>query len=110
VDDDYVDSEIIGLCGPLLEVKNDPTDLSVGRRTVHLPHFTVRQFLLRQLPTPDWVQQNDRLQISYGKVQNTVLAKACLQYVSVRQVWGDSSYGPPSLGLSLRSYAATAWH
>jgi hypothetical protein len=110
VDDDYVDSEIIGLCGPLLEVRNDPADPSVGRRTVHLPHFTVRQFLLRQLPTPDSIQQNDRLQISYEKVQNTVLAKACLQYVSLRQVWGDGSYDPSSLGLSLRSYAATAWH
>ncbi|KAJ0132111.1 hypothetical protein HZ326_24798 [Fusarium oxysporum f. sp. albedinis] len=110
VDDDYVNSEIIGLCGPLLEVRNDPTDPSVGRRTVHLPHFTVRQFLLRQLPTPDWIQQNNRLQISHEKVQNTVLAKACLQYVSLRQVWGDGSYDPSSLGLSLRSYAATAWH
>ncbi|RBA11145.1 hypothetical protein FPRO05_04318 [Fusarium proliferatum] len=110
VDDDYVDSEIIGLCGPLLEIRNDPTDPSVGRRTVHLPHFTVRQFLLRQLPIPDWIQQNNRLQISYEKVQNTVLAKACLQYVSLHQVWGDGSYDPSSLGLSLRSYAATAWH
>ncbi|KAF9770533.1 hypothetical protein IL306_011902, partial [Fusarium sp. DS 682] len=97
VDDDYVDSEIIGLCGPLLEVRNDPTDPSVGRRTVHLLHFTVRQFLLRQLPTPDWIQQNNRLQISHEKVQNTVLAKACLQYVSLRQVWGDGSYDPSSL-------------
>ncbi|EXK49790.1 hypothetical protein FOMG_02270 [Fusarium oxysporum f. sp. melonis 26406] len=109
VDDDYVDSEIIGLCGPLLEIKNDPTDPFVGRRTLHLQHFTVREFLLRQLPTPDWIQQNNRLQSSYEKVQNTVLAKACLQYVSLRQVWGDGSYDP-SLGLSLRSYAATAWH
>jgi hypothetical protein len=50
------------------------------------------------------------LQSSYKKVQNTVLAKACLQYVSLRQVWGDGSYDPSSLGLSLRSYAATAWH
>ncbi|CVL07334.1 uncharacterized protein FMAN_15398 [Fusarium mangiferae] len=98
VDDDYVDSEIIGLCGPLLEVKNDPTNPSVGQRTVHLPHFTVRQFLLHQLPTPDWTQQNNRLQLSHEKVQNAVLAKACLHY------------DPSSLGLSLRSYAATAWH
>ncbi|KAH7201269.1 hypothetical protein DER44DRAFT_869800 [Fusarium oxysporum] len=108
--DDHVDSKIIGICGPLLEAKNDPTDRSVGRRTVHLPHFTVRQFLPHQLPRPDWVQQNDCLQISYEKIQNTVLAKPCLQYVSLRQIWGDGSYDPPSLGLSLRSYAATAWH
>ncbi|KAI8689143.1 hypothetical protein NCS55_00170400 [Fusarium keratoplasticum] len=58
VDDDYVNSEIVGLCGPLLEVRNDPADPSLGRRTVHLPHFSVRQYL-RQLPTPDWIRQND---------------------------------------------------
>ncbi|KAM6517223.1 hypothetical protein FSOLCH5_008186 [Fusarium solani] len=52
VNDEYVNGGIVGLCGPLLEVRNDPTDPSVGRRTVHLPHFSVRQFLLRQLPTP----------------------------------------------------------
>ncbi|KAJ4190509.1 hypothetical protein NW767_011337 [Fusarium falciforme] len=111
VDDDYVDSEIVGLCGPLLEVRNDPADPSPGRRTVHLPHFSVRQYLLRQLPTPGWIRQNDRLQISHEKLQNTVLAKACLQYVSLRQVWDGVLYDSPSpLGVSFRRYAATTWH
>ncbi|KAK7419579.1 hypothetical protein QQZ08_010792 [Neonectria magnoliae] len=111
VDDDYVNSEIVGLCGPLLEVRNDPADPSPGRRTVHLPHFSVRQYLLCQLPTPGWIRQNDRLQISHEKLQNTVLAKACLQYVSLRQVWDGIVYdSPPPLGVSFRRYAATTWH
>ncbi|RTE68952.1 hypothetical protein BHE90_016671 [Fusarium euwallaceae] len=104
VDDEYVDSGIVGLCGPLLEVKNDPADPSPGRRTVHLPHFSVRQYLLCQLPVPGWILQNDRLQVSHEKLQNTVLAKACLQYVNLRQVWDcvlDDS--PPPLGVSFRS-------
>ncbi|KAM6513853.1 hypothetical protein FALCPG4_015060 [Fusarium falciforme] len=111
VDDEYVDSGIVGLCGPLLEVRNDPADPSPGRRTVHLPHFSVRQYLLCQLPVPGWILQNDRLQVSHEKLQNTVLAKACLQYVNLRQVWDcvlDDS--PPPLGVSFRRYAATTWH
>ncbi|KAM6517781.1 hypothetical protein FSOLCH5_006549 [Fusarium solani] len=111
VDDEYVNSGIVGLCGPLLEVRNDPADPSPGRRTVHLPHFSVRQYLLCQLPTPGWIRQNDRLQISHEKLQNTVLAKACLQYVSLRQVWdGVLHNSPPPLGVSFRRYAATTWH
>ncbi|KAM0416002.1 hypothetical protein ACHAPT_013029 [Fusarium lateritium] len=111
VDNKYVDSGIVGLCGPLLEVRNNPADPSPGRRTVHLPHFSVRQYLLCQLPVPGWILQNDRLQLSHEKLQNTVLAKACLQYVNLRQVWDyvlDDS--PPPLGVSFRRYAATTWH
>ncbi|WAO96991.1 Hypothetical protein NCS54_01468900 [Fusarium falciforme] len=109
--DDYVNSEIVGLCGPLLEVRNDPADPSPDRRTVHLPHFSVRQYLLRQLPTPGWIRQNDRLQISHEKLQNTILAKACLQYISLRQVWDGVLYDSPTpLGVSFRRYAATTWH
>ncbi|KAI8653627.1 hypothetical protein NCS56_01317100 [Fusarium sp. Ph1] len=109
VDDDYVNSEIVDPCGPLLEVRNDSTDPSPGRRTVHLPHFSVRQYLLHQLPTPGWIQQNDRLQISHEKLQNTVLAKACLQYISLRQVWDGVGHDSP-LSQSFRRYAATTWH
>jgi hypothetical protein len=35
VDIDYVDTEIVGLCGPLLEVRVEPSIPSVGQRTVH---------------------------------------------------------------------------
>ncbi|KAJ6439237.1 ankyrin repeat domain-containing protein 52 [Purpureocillium lavendulum] len=111
VDDAFVNSEIIGLCGPLLEVRNDPIDPSPSRRTVHLPHFSVRQYLLYQLPTPGWIRQNDTLRTSYEQLQNTLLAKACLQYVSFRQVWEDIPHDSlPSTGMSFRSYAATTWY
>ncbi|KAM3428024.1 hypothetical protein MY4824_009090 [Beauveria thailandica] len=110
VDDDYVNTEIVGLCGPLLEVRNNPIDPSPGRRTVHLPHFSVRQYLLCQLPTSGRIRHNDRLQISYEQLQNTLLAKACLQYVSLRQVWEVVPHDSPPLGVSFRSYAATTWY
>lgn len=89
-------------------MRNDPIDPSPSRRTVHLPHFSVRQYLLYQLPTPGWIRQNDNLRTSYEQLQNTLLAKACLQYVSSGQVWEDIPYDSlPSTGMSFRSYAAT---
>jgi ankyrin repeat protein len=111
VDDYYISTEILGLCGPLVEVRNDPSNPSAGQRTVHLPHFSVKQYLLYHLPMPGWVQHNDRLQTSHERFQNTVLAKACLQYVSLRQVWNDAlRHSPHPLGVSFRRYAATTWH
>ncbi|KAH6982389.1 ankyrin-1 [Ilyonectria destructans] len=61
VDDDYINSEIVGLCSSLLEVRSESLDLSAGQRTVHLPHFTVRQCLLCNLPIPGCIRQNERL-------------------------------------------------
>ncbi|KAF5669918.1 ankyrin repeat domain-containing protein [Fusarium denticulatum] len=111
VDDHYVNTEIVGLCGPLVEVRNDPSNASAGQQTVHLPHFSVKQYLLYHLPMPGWILHNDRLQTPHEKIQNTVLAKACLQYVSLRQVWDGALHDSPHpLSVSFRRYAATAWH
>ncbi|KAL6406010.1 hypothetical protein AUP68_10568 [Ilyonectria robusta] len=49
VDDDYINSGIVGLCGPLLEVRSQHSDTSAGLRTVHLTHFSVKQYLLSSL-------------------------------------------------------------
>jgi hypothetical protein len=111
VDDHYVNTEIVGLCGPLVEVRNDPSNHSAGQRTVHLLHFSVKQYLLYHLPMPGWILENDRLQTSHEKLQNTMLAKACLQYISLRQVWNAALHDSPHpLGVSFRRYAATTWH
>ncbi|EXL60700.1 hypothetical protein FOCG_03523 [Fusarium oxysporum f. sp. radicis-lycopersici 26381] len=111
VDDHYINTEIVGLCGPLVEVRNDPSNPSAGQRTVHLPHFSIKQYLLHHLPMPGWIPHNDHLKTSHERFQNTVLAKACLQYISLRQVWdGALPDIPYPLGVSFRRYAATTWH
>ncbi|KAJ6439209.1 reverse transcriptase [Purpureocillium lavendulum] len=107
---DYIDSEIIRPCGPLLEVRNDRTDPAPDRQTVHLTHFSVQQFLLRKQPGPDWIQQNGDLRVSQ-RLQNTMLAQACLTYVSLRHVWEDASDAfTSSFAASFRHYAATTWY
>ncbi|KAI3579751.1 ankyrin repeat-containing domain protein, partial [Fusarium oxysporum f. sp. albedinis] len=111
VDDHYVNTEIVGLCGPLVEVRNASSNRFAGQRTVHLPHFSVKQYLLYHLPTPGWILRNSNLHTSCERFQNTVLAKACLQYISLRQVWDGALHDSPhSLSVSFRRYAATTWH
>ncbi|KAH7215411.1 prion-inhibition and propagation-domain-containing protein [Fusarium oxysporum] len=110
VDDEYIKSEIIGLCGPLLEVRKGSTGSSPGRRTVHLPHFSVRQYLLCNLPTPGWIYHENMLQTSQEKMQNTLLARACLQYIFLPKIWQNIPDDSLSLGVSLREYAATTFH
>ncbi|QPC57799.1 hypothetical protein HYE67_000030 [Fusarium culmorum] len=110
VDDEYIKSEVIGLCGPLLEVRKGSPGSSPGRRTVHLPHFSVRQYLLCNLPTPGWIYNENMLQTSQEKIQNTLLARACLQYICLPQIWQNMPDDSPSLGISLREYAATTFH
>ncbi|KAJ3550317.1 hypothetical protein NM208_g41 [Fusarium decemcellulare] len=107
VDDDYVDTEIVGLCGPLIQVRSQQADLYIGQQTVHLTHFSVKQFLLLNLPTPGLVSINDDLRAEY---QNTLLAKACLFYIKFRRTWAETMGHPSSLGNKLRNYASGSWH
>ncbi|CAH0020242.1 unnamed protein product [Clonostachys rhizophaga] len=110
VDDEYIKSEIIGLCSPLLEVTNRNTESTPGRRTVQLSHFSVHQYLLWKLPSPSWIYQENMLQISQEKIQNTLLAKACVQYLRLPQIWKKTPDDSLSIGVSLRDYAATTLH
>ncbi|KAG7116167.1 Vegetative incompatibility protein HET-E-1 like [Verticillium longisporum] len=75
IDDDYISSEIVKLCGPLVEVRGPRP--AAGARIVHLAHFTVREFLFRQLPTGN-IWQKETLRASNECVQNTILARSCL--------------------------------
>ncbi|KAH6979058.1 ankyrin repeat-containing domain protein [Fusarium venenatum] len=98
-DNEYIRTEIVGLCGPLLEVKN---------MFVHIPHFSVRQYLGQHLPLPSWIHQNGQLQSSYEAYHHIVIARACLQYFNQSQVW-QKSYNTNLAGRSLRRYAAGTW-
>ncbi|GJC90580.1 hypothetical protein ColLi_13418 [Colletotrichum liriopes] len=51
VDDEYVESEILGLCGSLIEVRGTSSESSAGSRKIHLDHFSVKQYLLCKIPS-----------------------------------------------------------
>ncbi len=46
IDDDYINSEIIDICGDLVEVRAEKAGDGAGSRTIHLIHLSVREFLL----------------------------------------------------------------
>lgn len=116
IDQEYLDSEITHLCGPLLDVSDEIEHQSVGDRKISLPHFSVRQYLLAHLPIPGFLQQNSiLLNVPREKLQNNCLAMSCLKYIKLGRVWheADSNGNDPDrerLSIALRTYAATFWH
>ncbi|KAF5685730.1 ankyrin protein [Fusarium denticulatum] len=108
VDDDYITGEILGLCGPLVEVHNDGENSSPEYRTLHVPHFSVRQYLVEHLPAPLWMQPKDIINMECEMIHHTAIARSCIRYLSLPQVWEedeDRNLYPKSLLF----YAAFVW-
>ncbi|CAI6098822.1 unnamed protein product [Clonostachys chloroleuca] len=116
IDDDYIESEIIGLCGTLLEIRNSPANSAPADRTLHIPHFSVREYLLSKLPIPSFIGGyefvEEFLNANCEKLHHTLLARACVQYISLTQVWDNSQYlsDDPLPSAAFREYAATRWY
>ncbi|KAH7123389.1 hypothetical protein B0J13DRAFT_531505 [Dactylonectria estremocensis] len=112
IDEDYIDSEIMDLCGSLLEVRSTPSEPSAGLRTVHLTHFSVKQYLLCNIPAQGKrLLANESLRASNEAIESTVLAKLCLRYINFPRVWHGTlqeQMGP--LEKSFRDYAAGLWY
>ncbi|CAG9986134.1 unnamed protein product [Clonostachys byssicola] len=123
-DEDYINTEILDLCGSLIEVRQGQRDASNQNMTVHVTHFSVRQYLLQKISgTIQVLGANGRLQASNEVLENTLLAKRCLQYIQFSGMWSEvkhgmefsrfascvkhSSTGPP--GKQFREYAADSW-
>ncbi|RYP93534.1 hypothetical protein DL770_000418 [Monosporascus sp. CRB-9-2] len=87
VDQAYIDSEILGLCGPFLKVRCNPTDPSPELGTIHLAHFSVKQYLLCNITARGDLLANESLRASNEAIKSTVLAKLCLRYINFRRVW-----------------------
>ncbi|KAK1985680.1 prion-inhibition and propagation-domain-containing protein, partial [Colletotrichum cereale] len=110
VDDDYVDSEILGLCGSLIEVRGSLSP--AGLREVHLAHFSVKQYLLFKIPSCGVVLlANEKLRAFNESIEGTALAKLCLQYIRFPRVWdGSLDNEKEQVGVSFRNYAAEYWY
>ncbi|KAL2192536.1 ankyrin-1 [Corynascus similis CBS 632.67] len=80
IDYESINIAILEPCGPLIEVRGSYPGSVAGSRTVHLAHFTVREFLVRRLPT-GCIWSNKNLRASNEHIQHTILAKSCLEYL-----------------------------
>ncbi|KAK3933616.1 ankyrin repeat-containing domain protein, partial [Diplogelasinospora grovesii] len=111
IDQDFVDSGIIGLCGSLLEVRSNSSELSVGLRTVHLAHFSVRQYFVAKMSPPaGTLVTNERLRFSNEAIHSGILGQLCLRYVNFRSVWKPLQVESCEVKRSFRDYAAGSWY
>ena len=112
IDEDYVSSEILGLCGSLLETQKVAPKQDLGSMTIHLAHFSVKQYILCNMPAQGGLLMvNERLRASNETFQSNVLAKLCLRYLNFQNVWQASfqlQSGP--IKQTFRDYAAGSWY
>ncbi|KAF3074397.1 Ankyrin-1 [Trichoderma lentiforme] len=112
IDDEYVNSEILGIGGSLLSIRKSSIMLDPRVDTVRLTHFSVKQyFLSHDSTTGNTLQANEKLRSSNERTENITLAQLCLWYIHYEQIWqfeneqdSDQVQGP------FRDYAAGYWH
>lgn len=112
IDEDYIHSEILGLYGSLLETRKAVAKQDLGLMTIHLAHFSVKQYILYHMPVREGLLMgNERLRASSETFQNNLLAKLYLRYLNFRSVWQESLQFQSDLGRRpFRDYAARSWH
>lgn len=113
IDDEYINGEIIDICGCLLEVRKEDAEDPAGSRTIHLIHPSVRDFLLSALsPSPQLVLHHSLLsdQAIDRSGQHNYLAKVCLTYLNYGDVWKRSHLDQDlKQNYSFYNYAANYW-
>ncbi|CAI7670194.1 unnamed protein product [Penicillium palitans] len=112
INENYIRTEMMELCGSLIDIRSPEGECDPGSRTVHLAHFTVKEYLLCNLPVQGrLLRLNSRLKFSTEGMENTLAAKMCLCYVDCEEVWQETSEeGRAQVLGSFRDYAARSWY
>ncbi|KAI0450083.1 prion-inhibition and propagation-domain-containing protein [Xylaria acuta] len=102
IDEIYVKTEILELCGSLIEIRVGPNS-ALDRSTIHLTHFSVKQYIL---------SPNEKLRSSNEVIQNNLLAKYCLRYLTCDQTWkrAPSKMNNSSIIHAFRGYSVGLWY
>ena len=114
IDDDYINNEIVDICGALVEVRSGTSGGGAGYRTIHLIHPSVREFLLFTLSHNP--VNTSQLHFGIGKTpeqaeHHEYLAKICLGYLSCKDVWQQpTTQKAAEHRYKFISYAANNWH
>ncbi|KAK5989337.1 Erythrocyte ankyrin [Cladobotryum mycophilum] len=111
VEDEYINSEILGLCGSLLNIRQSSSETNPGLRTVRITHFSVKQYFLSHSGAlGNNLQANESLRFSNEEAENTMLARLCLRYVHYEEVWQeDYRQGLGHVQGAFLDYAADSW-
>lgn len=118
LDQDFVDHQILRLCGSLIEVRRHSSrPWKVTRATVHLSHFSVKEYLINEMDK----SSASELRLILNPLQgHEELARACLQYLCFRRFsntderwirgWNRQYRALPRIGgYDFLSYCAKEW-
>jgi ankyrin repeat protein len=114
----YVDDQIVDVCRALVVVRGasvPPASQTVSSEaapplahaTIHLAHFSVREFLLASAP-PLHLSGINNVPFSDPAAHNNHLAMLCLQYLQYKKTWTDHD-GATGIRPFV-DYAARQWH
>ncbi|KAL9101856.1 MAG: hypothetical protein Q9163_002923, partial [Psora crenata] len=110
IDKEYVDNEIKGLCGSLIEVQSIDPDEPLCSRTIHLTHFSVKQYLLTTSALAELSDTKFSI-LRNQELQNNYLALTCLRYLmckTISKVLSDSENTVKNH--PFMDYAVELWH
>ncbi len=114
IDDDYINSEIIDICGDLVEVRAEKAGDGAGSRTIHLIHLSVREFLLPILSSNaiDPLGLDLRsTQIPNHASQHEYCTTVCLEYLDCDAMWQRrTEQGEQAHDSDFLTYAARQWN
>ena len=81
-DEDYIDEQIVGVCGSLIDIRGGEAGNSVENQTVHFVHFSVKEYLLRtvDIELPDLVKDyfTDAFRV------HELITTICLRYLCLK--------------------------
>ena len=111
IDRDYVDDQILGLCGSLLELRSTNSDQQMESRTIHLIHFSVRQYLPSTTDTLFQPSIANIISFSNQMDQNNQLASTCLRNLNDRKSWERvNRQDCEKQSYSFLDYAVRSWY
>ncbi|KAG8529665.1 uncharacterized protein KY384_005146 [Bacidia gigantensis] len=104
-DDDFINGEIKGLCGSLVELRRENSDSSSANKTLHLVHASVKDYLMERLPMP-YLGISSLGRLSTDAAQHLKLAAHCIRFLNCEAAWasGNATDGP-----SFTAYATRYW-
>lgn len=108
VNDDYINTEILDLCSPLLEVVAGLDSDAPGLRQVRIPHFSIQEYLGYHLPASgNAIFLNHSLGIPLDEAKLSAIGFMCLRYLEDERVWLDLP--PDRPGNSFLDFAVNCW-
>ncbi|RDW85385.1 hypothetical protein BP5796_03710 [Coleophoma crateriformis] len=112
IDEEYVNGELLGLCGSFLDIQKKEPNQDLGSRTIHLAHFSVKQYILCNMSAQGGLlPANEQLRATNEAFQSNIVANMCLRYLNLRNVWQEPLHfesGP--VKRPFLDYAAGSWH